>query len=211
MYEDKDESIKQFALDNYPELGEIEFKKGKWYKINNENDYLMNYDGESGAYGICEGSWFNELNFNSFHKGKAIPAIDKEVEEALIKEAKKRGFKKGNHKSLVKGCSDEFNGWSFEKSSNRIYTANRYEGGKCIFENGKWATIIENKPPMINDYEMQIEGNIVKFGRKEYTKISIIELYNACGNCDIESVCIDDEHVNVGFEQLKEIVDYLNK
>ena len=69
---------------------------------------------------------------------KEFPKLFKEVEQALIKEAKKRGFKKGvrftclYNKFIVDDCHPMLcsEGYLWIK-------------GGCVFRDGKWATIIK--------------------------------------------------------------------
>ena len=74
---------------------------------------------------------------------KLVDISDKEVEDALIKEAKKRGFKRGvEYKTLFDSPNIQLGKFSLEympvRNSLLAITA---QG--IIFENGKWATIIE--------------------------------------------------------------------
>jgi hypothetical protein len=120
----------------FPEL----FKKdplevGKWYKSEIAT-FKVTSVAPLKSYGIYSGKWAND-NFTNITT-RIKPATDKEVEEALIKEAKKRGFKENvrfkclyNHdykgKCIPLFCSDGYL-W--------------LEGG-CVFKDGKWATIVE--------------------------------------------------------------------
>jgi len=87
-------------------------------------------------------------DYDSLHKSYLIPATDKEVEDALIKEAKKRGFKRGVAftNSPFLDCLKSEVYTLCNEVSNRGY---KYDYGKLyfdewtLFSNGKWATIIE--------------------------------------------------------------------
>jgi len=65
-------------------------------------------------------------------------ATDKEVEQALIKEAKKRGFKKGVYsKCLWNKITKKLEQGGFHNDRNELWFC-----GAHIFDNGKWAEII---------------------------------------------------------------------
>lgn len=178
-----------------PKLEEPKLKVGKWYKLR-DNKLLSCWQGESNSpYGFgFSGTWHNTLGSSS--KKEYIPATDKEVKSALISEAKKRGFNYCNWRFIngilhaTNGCISA--GWC------------RYD---TVFKNGEWIKI-ETKPT-IAGYEMEVLENYVKFGCKEYLKKDVEELYYACGELEITSVEI--EGADVSMEQLKEIVEYLNK
>jgi hypothetical protein len=124
---------------------------GKWYtddldqgflvfitKIKGDKYYGFGFNG-SGAWSEGgNGSW------GSISNDIDRLATDKEVEQALIKEAKKRGFKEG---VTVKSSYDKTHirtiKSSFELSLNGlVFYCN--EGNRThLFNNGVWATIIK--------------------------------------------------------------------
>ena len=76
-------------------------------------------------------------------------ATDKEVETALIKEAKKRGFKEGDFVESVynKNYSGNIDGSFWVNECYEVWSkslSNRYS--IQLFEKGKWATIIKEEP-----------------------------------------------------------------
>ena len=89
-----------------------------------------------------------------------IPATDKEVEEALIKEAEKRT--KGVHeitiKSLFDGSFHAFKDYRFEFVDNVLQIWDSY-GWIAFMENGKWAEII--KYDFIDDLPEQIKSESI--------------------------------------------------
>lgn len=112
---------------------------GKWYW---RCDELAVWNGGKHTYGFNrDGSWLEDMCFSVITN--PIEATPKEVEEALIKEAVKRGFKEGvcvkNHqgtnvlKSLKIVYTNEYN--------DGIYTENQ-DPGVWIFINGVWSDII---------------------------------------------------------------------
>lgn len=117
---------------------------GKWYKQDKPyagvSQYLICVTEQDDlgviGYGICEGVWFT--NGNAYFKD-LILATTKEVEEALINEAKRRGFKEGvKFKSAATGNEFKLKG---NISFNKEYNILQPDKG-CIFENGKWAEIV---------------------------------------------------------------------
>lgn len=123
------------------------FEVGKWYKVDGTPfmKYLNKYhtvDSNFG-YGInLHGEWTN----SEFGLDSATPATDKEVEEALIKEAERRGFKEGvKYTALgVDGSTLSSKGLfnqSFVYKDNHLWC-----GYGFIFVNGKWAEITKDEP-----------------------------------------------------------------
>ena len=117
---------------------------GKWYTNYHPHLFYCESIIEDMArgYGFERGEWQQNKSWN-IHNGSQIPATDKEVEEALIKEAKKRGFKEGVkiYRLGSRFLSDKCRGGFYLKDNN-IYVVGRYDE-PCIFRDGKWAEIIE--------------------------------------------------------------------
>ena len=123
---------------------------GKWYinidglkclhfvtKITDSKEYF--------AYGFSfSNEWKNNKGFgsvNDYTNKNFRLATNKEVEEALIKEAKKRGFKEGvEFKSVSSGNSIErvYDVFSYYSNQNQLCSA-----GGSVFIGGKWAEIIK--------------------------------------------------------------------
>jgi len=148
-YKDACTGWKNKIESEFPDLFKAKLVNGNWYWHPDNTGFLMcwsgNY-GESDSYGINHaGEWSNILH--SYKSYNYIQATDKEVEEMLINEAKKRGFVEG-----VKYIS-AWNDVVCEYSKNLIYDSVKnclsgYNGNNCIFQNGKWATIIEQHKEM---------------------------------------------------------------
>ena len=126
----------------------MELEIGKWYKIFNG---LVCYQGDElkGNYGFhCKG-WGEYMMTTEAAKIKGIlpiPATNEEVEEALIAEAKKRGFKE----KKTHNCHDHTShhlcigkiemGWY-----DNIYALHFSEGAGIFYKDGNWASIINSK------------------------------------------------------------------
>jgi hypothetical protein len=120
---------------------------GKWYKIQCSKNALVFIQGYKKTYGFdYAGLWTNMWNEN-ISRTTYIPATDKEVEEALIKEAKKRGFKEGVRvDKLLYTNIGSLNGDSktCENKEFKLSFGHLFIGNLLIFHNtGKWATIVE--------------------------------------------------------------------
>jgi len=158
----------------FPDVFEVELEVGKWYNwINKEllfcvteikRNRIYYYGFDDGVYNKIE--WIHKDN--DFE-----PATPEEVETALVNEAKRRGFVKGN---VIKEClhGGDFNaklvkGYLFEYESNQLWINSKTNGyNVCIFDNGTWAEIIQ--PP--NDVIKVIET----YGKDKL--ITLIESYD---------------------------------
>ena len=132
-----------------------ELEVGKWYKLLG-HDFLINYckshkNGGFIGFGFNNGRYENDnLNWCDLEDLKdLIPATDEEVKEALIKEAKRIGFKAGvsvisahsGHKFVIDTkCSFEFNKNYFD---NELYVTCDNGTYAVLMKEGKWATIVE--------------------------------------------------------------------
>ena len=180
------------------------------------------------VYGIdIEGKW---IDTRKVLQGM-VEATPKEVEEALIKEAKRR-YKKGVTLKCLHNASNQ------EITSNKVFS---WDGGclrygytkgcgvMCLFDrNGTWATIIEEPKVIINGYEMKQEGDVISFGCAKFNKEFFTRLSNNINICNnepnefhlkhrgiaqdnnrkISSIKLDSG-VELTVEDLKKIVDNL--
>ena len=130
----------------FPKLFKSEsLEVGKWYKYNKGGfNWLMCFQSnkEDVNYGFnTSGTWGNSY---SIRATEWTPATDKEVEEALIKEAKKRGFKEGVNYIAV----GEEAGVTSNLGSGKFRYGVGDKDALCIcgylriYYKGKWATII---------------------------------------------------------------------
>lgn len=148
-------------------LGITTLEEGKWYKgafIGNE--WLLIYNDGKNASGFWNGEYRENLfSFPSdgFIANNSAPATKEEVKEALIKEAKLRGFKNIGDLSLILPDGRNFKKGYFHTNNNMFYFR---EGnntlrldGVDIFNNGKWAEIIDDKSDIKNEIK-QIEQQL---------------------------------------------------
>ncbi|WP_372937538.1 hypothetical protein [Seonamhaeicola sp.] len=110
-------------------------------------EFNFNYIG----YGFVNEEWEWHLEFTKDGRCFENLATEKEVEKALIKEAKKRGYNYGVNVNCIENQSNQLRGFnigsSFHFSNNKLWINDcgiDNEYCFCIFSNGKWAEIIED-------------------------------------------------------------------
>jgi len=169
------EEIQQRLIENKQERKQLKqqlkdlpsLEVGKWYWSKYSKWtyllYLVSIDDtidSCTAYGFVDGEWYsqNDINFNT----DQVQATDKEVEEALIKEAKKRGFKEGVVINTANGIFNNSTIDHYDSITFDLFIYKKTElffGSKSIFLDGKWAEIIKPKTVNLNgDYtEVQLK------------------------------------------------------
>lgn len=101
-------------------------------------------NGKPKGYGFnVYGNWIeDDDNYWCVDGLKPIKATPKEVEQRLIEEAKSKGLSQGN--SIISTSGEVFRNilgcWAYNSERNKLYY-----GGAEIFDNGKWAEIIDEK------------------------------------------------------------------
>lgn len=135
-----------YLKEHFPKAFKKDLKVGRWYKSIKGN-FLVNYQSDSlENYGFWENQVFkDDIAFGSYWSNLCVEATPQEVEIALIAEAKRKGYKKGNFKcplSRESQFSEDYNEWYFESLTNSLYTKGAGKGGACIFKEGKWAEIL---------------------------------------------------------------------
>ena len=136
----------------FPELfKEDALEVGKWYKLTKDYGHLKKgsvfpfiiYQDSLKDFAVVGHSIFDNSgrNYSAPPINTLTPATDKEVEEALIKEAKKRGFKEGVV-VVSKGYNDTVFDGEFRFEEWHKNTLDSFNTGD-IFKDGKWATIVE--------------------------------------------------------------------
>lgn len=179
-----------------------ELEVGKWYKHPNGSVYFINHECDRGhlyGYGFDEkGNWdvkhqsdSRYCAFNSVAKYDITEATQQEVEEALIKEAKRIGFVNGAlcnnsnvHDVDLKNNRLSFeNNFEFDLEYNTLRAILDSETTYSVFKNGKWAEVI--KP------EKSLEERVK----------------------ELENVVFGDSGVqfNVKFDDVQKFLDNLNK
>ena len=141
----------KFTKEFMIEIGliEEEFEVKKWYK--SKFGVIVFFErtrtGVFYGYGFnANGHWMDDDGCNFTNKKNYWTlATGKEVGEALIKEAKKRGF--GNNVDFISletggtvDCKNIRGIFDYSKRSNALLLNGHY-----VFQNGKWAEIVEEK------------------------------------------------------------------
>lgn len=142
------------------ELKNLDNFVGKWWTHEVGDIVFVTHEGCSGSlygYGIDSfGNWFDRrveggfiCALNSIAKKYTRESTKAEIEEALIKEAKRR-YKAGDVVKCLDGVESEVIGTDFLFNNNNLFlNGERVEGGYWfntsakVFANGQWATIIE--------------------------------------------------------------------
>ena len=136
------------------EILDLGLKVGEWHKGDKvlqsliyitkiTNTSILNYN-RLYYFGFLDGRWVeNDFIANTEHEQSLIKATKQEVEQALIAEAKRRGFKQGVKVSRS---------WTNRKIINIQDNNFRLDGintlllyGYEIFKDGVWAEIIDDK------------------------------------------------------------------
>ena len=134
-----------------------ELEVGKWYKSWNDthNGYdLSYYTGTSCDYGFHSSDcWYSEQYWiKNTMPSEWKEAAPQEVEQALIGEAKRRGFVNGCvgnnsniHDKKLKNCELFFfnNQYEFDEKDNLLRVILDFDTTWTVFKDGQWATVIE--------------------------------------------------------------------
>ena len=143
------ELLKEFI----PEAFETKLEVGKWYKLKDNPKILALYDcfkhNRPYAYIFNEkGDYQYRIEFSLFE----LPtywelATEEEVIEALINEAKKRGYKEGVRCLIKEIRTIETNDFEFKLEYNTLGIKRKNGNADIIFRSGKWSEIIEEMEP----------------------------------------------------------------
>ncbi len=139
------EEIKTEKKQLKKQLKELPKHLNGWYQNEINKKWLCYVEDGKFKYGFsCFGEWIESFMSKPSYYDR--PATDKEVETALIKEAKKRGFKEGVCiKGMLSGnpqyLTDDLHYESNHHIKERINSLSSF--WTTIFRKGKWAEIIE--------------------------------------------------------------------
>lgn len=123
-----------------------ELGKGVWYTYKEDSlDWLMNYQGEGDVcYGFnTYGLWSNNYVMDS--KLNWTTATEKEIQTALIKEVRKRGYTENNFKTLRENTSGFDADFNFTYLVDTLFCSPAGDGGAAVYEKGVWAEVIEEQ------------------------------------------------------------------
>ena len=147
---------KELLQEFIPEAFETKLEVGRWYKLKDNPKILALYDcfkhHRPYAYLFnAKGDYEYKVEWSLFE----LPtywelATEEEVSEALINEAKKRGYKEGVRCQfgLIKEIRTiETNDFEFKLEYNTLGIKCKNGNADIIFRSGKWAEIIEQAEP----------------------------------------------------------------
>ena len=186
--------------------------KSGWYKNKTHKQWLTYYDFDNNnLYGFDTfGNWIEVDNMSVYNSSNDYLADPKEVEQRLIEEAKRRGFKEG----VTFRSPDGIENQSVQDASVKpyMYNARNFslacsELSGVIFCEGIWATIIQDTVT-INGYQMKQDGDIISFGCAKFYVGKVRALYEKCNALTVHSVNITTSEglVNVTIQELERIV-----
>jgi hypothetical protein len=139
--------FKKVLIDNTDVKDNEKLKIGKWYR--HKNNCTVFKDTSSTGYGTdFVGNWSNSVSISIPENWRL--ATDEEIEEVLIKEAKKRGYKEGNFYDrwgVTKGSSNVEGYCCYYRDS---FTSLTFNLG-YVFCEGKWAEIVEEPEYLTKD------------------------------------------------------------
>jgi len=165
--------------DKIKQMEKPKLKVGKWYKNLTWKGSMFYNTGDMNSlktlylgYGFSYNGIFHSLEQQKREEAgwsindEYVLATDEEVKEALIKEAKKRGFKEGvkvkNGFTVEEGRVYNINANNFAYCSDRNSLT---LGGIYIFQNGIWSEII--------DEPLKVCGHEVKKVNEQYGELTM--------------------------------------
>jgi len=134
----------QWLKDTFKECFKTELEVGKWYKRKGE---LLVWNGGKDTYGFTQNGFFSNTMACTYIDNNE-PAPKKEVEEALVKEAIKRGFKEGVH--IHRPFWNDLKDCIIDKDNFPEYMDYFYDfrkdylevKGFVVYSKGQWAEIL---------------------------------------------------------------------
>lgn len=219
----------EFLLKELENLKNPKFEKGKWYftKDNSWNcEYLVRVTGYihqnqlwyTEMYCINDNS---EIYINLIHDWVSMstrnfqPATKKQIQKILIEVAKKKGYKNGvkynsvNPNSLGVCTFHSIEKLQFCENLDNREKLTDWSCGSIYFD-GKWAEIIKNDLPILNNKEGKIENNQVVYGCQRYNIEDVynldktIKTFNITGNLNLNGYSVTPS-------QIEKVVEYLNE
>lgn len=196
---------------------------GHIFRIRNDDFYFKEF-----IKGNASAIEPNNKYLTNYLKIDVRKATEKEIEQHLISEAEKKGFKKGvkiktpaGNIGILTGfrdfveCSKNFNGPDTTNSLRWWVSHDTFDSMNLYCDEFGWSEIIASYPEItINGYKGEFFDNYVKFGCATISKQLFIDLYESdafkethdYGNKEIESVTIGKGTFTK--DQIKEIATY---
>lgn len=135
---------------------DVKLEVGKWYI---SHDGALNFKGEIYDYGInAYGLWVYDNYWFLHNPTNWKPATPEQVKSALIKEAERRGYKKGvTIKDLHTKTEDVIINMTWHSNSADLRTDIEGKLSYCIYHKGKWAEIVEQP----KEIDWSVPGQLV--------------------------------------------------
>lgn len=128
------------SYDRFVELfDKKELEVGKWYKDSTKTQFVFRQNDHNNS-GVIDSEWKDEL-FSCSNRSEWSLATEQEISTLLIAEAKKRGYE---------NMELESNEYRFNAQENTLDIA-----GVEIFNNGKWAELLEEEPKEQEQSDME--------------------------------------------------------
>ena len=157
-------------------LKPIEMILNRWYYSDKHKDFLYFYTGKSNTYGFAYGKYYNDLSGCDSLCGDEVRATDEEVKEALVKEAKIRGFSKGMKARCLSTGDFETITEDFFKLNTKgdlmIKSDSKHSKYTFIFSDGEFAELKEKEPTIVELISAELE----RISKMDY-----------CSNIEMES------------------------
>ena len=177
---------KELLQEFLPEAFENKLEVGKWHKPKerkNKTLFVPNKEqcDDNMGYGFTYLGKFKESNFNlrGCFPNKFELATEEEVREALINEAKKRGYKigvkvKSELDSEISEITDDNFEYIPEENALKVKVSSNFYNKRNLFNNGKWMEIIkEAKETEPTKEEInRVLNYLLKNGEKLHMKFS---------------------------------------
>ena len=171
----------QQQLDNLKaELDKPKFEVGDWVVSNLGEIGRIKNDGLE----LCPNTSNTAYCLGDMSDIKRL-ATRTEIETALIKEAEKRGFKKGvKYKGASCNWTEYIHG-SLEYFKDGDVLTDGY--GESVYKQGKWAEIVEDKVKFF-DWDVVYGGSLIGIGCEDYSKNFLLELESALNHLSDKTV-----------------------
>ena len=132
---------------------------GKWYRYRRQPKFLAFVKDRSNRYGFnMHGIWFNMRAGEPLDNGYIL-ATKEEVEQRLIEEAKRRGYKNGNYECLLGdyGTEENVKECFYYDTDGCLYHGGEDDANNIVFEKGTWAEIKNPIKEKIEKLEQELK------------------------------------------------------
>ena len=194
-----------------------EFKKGQWVWSKQEQEVIGKIARKTETYYESNGNGYEEYCIDDsmltgeptqrlelkYNIRKATPD---EIEQALIKEAKRRGFDVGKKVKTPRGFEHQIEHDSIDYSPNQD---SMFIGGPMVYKQGQWAKIIDQTPDIeINGKTITVEDGEIKISCGDTIDEEMFKQFYALVNKYDLQVSRNGERIN---DQLQQIWDEVSK